>query len=641
MANISAPKPGLTEFGSSILAALLVKTGTGKGIGGYAPTLRGVVFSMMMLVAILPIAAFYNWVERNSFQRELDAVEESHLIIAQNLSAALSRYAIDAKSIFTLALSNIDLLDRSNRYTLALANFHISYIVVLDAANNEVSRLSGDSSRSAKLPDPALLQELRTTAEAAQGAVVISGIRHHEGTPHFFILQSMGNGQIALAPLGPTYIARLQKSIAFGERGHSMMVDQNGLVVAHPNAEWQRISKNASKLPVVNAMLEGRTGVMQFYSPPMQADMIAGYTFVPETRWGVMVPQPISELAQRANRVQRAAVVVALVQLSLGLVLSWWFSSWLSRPIRSIALAARALSRGGFRTRIGSLPRHTPAEIAQTAQAFDTMVDDIEQMTGRLQFTLAEAEMISGERAKLLEVAQAANAAKSQFVSMVSHELRTPLTSIKGALELLNTSIAGDMSDATRSLLDVAIRNGKRLATMIDDLLDLEKLDAGKLQFQFEDADLGEIIAESVEANSGYGALADVRFQFDRPTAPICANVDPGRLQQVLNNLLSNAAKFSSEGQKVEITLSQKDGQAEIAVRDWGVGIPDQVGNDIFDAFVQADGSDTRVVGGSGLGLSIARMIVWRHQGTLTYESIEGEGTTFTVTLPLVKGTNE
>lgn len=269
------------------------------------------------------------------------------------------------------------------------------------------------------------------------------------------------------------------------------------------------------------------------------------------------------------------------------------------------------------------------------------MVDDIEQMTGRLQFALAEAEMISGERAKLLEVAQAANAAKSQFVSMVSHELRTPLTSIKGALELLNTSIAGDMSDATRSLLDVAIRNGKRLATMIDDLLDLEKLDAGKLQFQFEDADLGEIIAESVEANSGYGALADVRFQFDRPTAPICANVDPGRLQQVLNNLLSNAAKFSSEGQKVEITLSQKDGQAEIAVRDWGVGIPDQVGNDIFDAFVQADGSDTRVVGGSGLGLSIARMIVWRHQGTLTYESIEGEGTTFKVTLPLVKGTNE
>lgn len=641
MANIRAQKPGLTEFGSSILAALMVKTGPGKGIGGYAPTLRGVVFSMMMVVAILPIAAFYNWVERNSFQRELDAVEETHLIIAQNLSAALSRYATDAKSIFTLAVANIDLLDRSNRYTQALSNFHICHIVVLDTANNEVSRLDGNASHSPELPAPALLQELRATAEAANGEVVISGIRHHNGTPHFFIIQSMGNGQIALAPLSPKYIETLQKSIAFGELGHSMMVDQDGLVIAHPNAEWQRISKNASKLPVIKAMMEGRTGVMQFYSPPMQADMIAGYTFVPETGWGVMVPQPISELAQRAGEVQRAAVLVALVQLALGLLLSWWFSSWLSRPIRSIAMAARVLSRGGFRTRIGSLPRHTPAEIAQTAHAFDAMVDDIEQMTGRLQFALAEAEMISGERAKLLEAAQAANAAKSQFVSMVSHELRTPLTSIKGALELLNTSIAGDMPDAARSLLDVAIRNGKRLATMIDDLLDLEKLDAGKLQFQFEDADLGEIVAEAVEANSGYGALADVQFQFDRPAEPICANVDPGRLQQVLSNLLSNAAKFSFKGQMVEITLGQKDGRAEIAVRDWGTGIPDQVGDSIFDAFVQADGSDTRVVGGSGLGLSIARMIVWRHKGTLTYESTEGKGTTFTVSLPTVQGANE
>ena len=337
MANIRAQKPGLTEFGSSIVAALLVKTGSGNGIGGYAPTLRGVIFSMMMVVAILPIAAFYNWVERNSFQRELDAVEETHLIIAQNLSAALSRYATDAKSIFALAVANIDLLDRSNRYTQALSNFHICHIVVLDAANNEVSRLDGNSSHSPELPEPALLQDLRAIAEAADGKVVISGIRHHEGTPHFFILQSMGNGQIALAPLSPAYIIRLQKSIAFGERGHSMMVDQDGLVVAHPNAEWQRISKNASKLPVVKAMMEARTGVMQFYSPPMQADMIAGYTFVPETGWGVMVPQPISELAQRAGEVQRAAVLVALVQLALGLVLSWWFSSWLSRPIRSIS----------------------------------------------------------------------------------------------------------------------------------------------------------------------------------------------------------------------------------------------------------------------------------------------------------------
>ncbi len=641
MADARAQHPVTPGFGNTILASLLSKSEAADGSIRYAPTLRSVLFCMMLAVAVLPIAVFYTWVERNSYKRELASVHETHLIIAENLSEALSRYATDAKSIFSLAVQNIDLLNASNKYKDALANFHICHIVVLDSGGAEVVRLEGSGDHTKDLPAPDLLQELRDTAYNAGGDIVISGIRRHSGSPHFFILQALDDGHIALAPLSPAYITRLQKSIAFGERGHSMMVDQDGLVVAHPNAEWQRISKNASKLSVVRAMTEGRTGVMQFYSPPMQADMIAGYTFVPETGWGVMVPQPISELAARAKEVQRAAIYVVLVQLMLGLLLSWWFSSWLARPIRSIALAARVLSRGSFRTRIGRLPGYTPAEISQTARTFDTMADEIEQTTGRLQFALAEAEMISDERAKLLEAAQAANAAKSQFVSMVSHELRTPLTSIKGALELLNTSISGDMSPPARSLLDVAIRNGTRLATMIDDLLDLEKLDAGKFQFDFGKTDLRDVVAEAVEANAGYGALAGVTFRFDRPSEPVPVRADPGRLQQVLANLLSNAAKFSREGQDVDISLNIRDGKAHLAVRDHGIGVPDGTGDSIFDAFVQADSSDTRVAGGSGLGLSIARMIVRQHDGTLTYESVPGEGTEFLVQLPLARETNE
>ncbi|MEX0283059.1 MAG: ATP-binding protein [Paracoccaceae bacterium] len=604
--------------------------------GRFGLSLHGMLFCLMMLVALVPITAFYTWVGRAAYQRELASVHDAHLIIAKNLSDALNRYAMDAKTVFDLAVTNaIDVGDNGS-FKRALASFHICHIRVLGPDNTVLSNIEGDTSHAPDLPKPELLAELRTTAEAANGDIVISGIRHHQGHPHFFILQALGQGRIALAPLSPDYVVRLQKSIAFGELGHSMMVDQDGLVLAHPNAEWQRISKNASKLSVVQAMISGETGVMQFYSPPMKADMIAGYTYVPETGWGVMVPQPISELAQRAARMQSGALVVALVQLALGVFLSWKFAGWLSRPIRSVSLAAQVLSRGDLRTRVGTLPRSAPAELVQTAQAFDVMADGIEQTTGRLQFALAEAEMISDERARLLGAAQAANAAKSQFVSMVSHELRTPLTSIKGALELLQVQTAQTLDSGAEKMLDVAIRNGKRLATMIDDLLDLEKLDAGQMEFRLDPTDLGALVAEGVEANRGYSAVTGVTFRYTSPAEQVLVNLDPGRMQQVLANLLSNAAKFSEAGQVVEVSVVVEDDRAKIHVRDEGTGIPDSVGDRIFEAFVQADSSDTRVVGGSGLGLSIARTIVQRHQGTLSYASEPGRGTVFTVDLPLL-----
>ncbi len=631
MADMHIQSPRQAGFLSRLLPPLMGR----DQVARFMPQLHIVLFCMMMLISLVPIAAFYTWVGRDSFRRELASVHDAHLIIAKNLSSALSRYATDAKTVFRMAVMNADLLRDTGTYQQALANFHICHIFILDGQNNQIDMLEGQTSHHADLPEAGLMQELRETAVAAKGEVVISGIRNHGGTPHFFIVQSLSGDRMALAPLSPKYVIDLQKSIAFGERGHSMVVDQFGHVVAHPNAHWQEISKDASKLSVVDAMIRGGTGVMQFYSPPMQADMIAGFTQVPETGWGVMVPQPISELAARASQVQRAALVVALVQLMMGAVLSWKMASWLSRPIRSIAMAAGMLSRGGFRTRIGALPRYAPAELVQTAEAFDGMVDAIEQMTGRLQFALAEAEKISSERAKLLEAAQAANAAKSQFVSMVSHELRTPLTSIKGSLDLLGTRISGDMPEPARKLLDVAIRNGDRLSTMIDDLLDLEKLDAGKLRFSYEQVDLDQLTRDAIETNQGYGALAGVRFDYTPPEAPILAEVDASRIEQVLANLLSNAAKFSDEGQSVEIRLEARGDSAVLTVADHGVGVAEHVGDSIFDAFVQADSSDTRSAGGSGLGLSIARMIVWHHHGSLTYDSVPGEGTTFEIEIPL------
>ena len=591
---------------------------------------------MMMAVSVLPILVFYKWVEQSSYEKEIAYVDENHLTIARNLSAALSRYVVDLKVVFALAVNQEFDSPSISSFKDALANFYICHIVVLDDDNQVVTRFLGKSKHDQSLPSPANLAHLRNLAAAANGEIAFSGIVSHQGKPHFFVVQQLPDGKFAMAPWDPGYVIKLQQSIAFGERGHSMVVDQNGLVVAHPNAEWQRISKNASKLSVVAAMMAGRTGVMQFYSPPMQAQMIAGYTSVPETGWGVMVPQPLSELADRAHDVQAAALLVAVIEILLAALISWWFASLLSRPIQKIVTTARAVTKGDFSTRVGRLPSHTPVEINLLATTFDHMVEDLQNKNQHLRQALDKAENISRERADLLAAATRANEIKSQFVSMVSHELRTPLTSIKGSLDLIESGILGPLSEQAARLIAIARKNSNRLATMIGDLLDLDKLDAGKMRYHFAKTDLAALINEAVEANKSYGDLNHITFKTFDTDQPVYVKGDQDRLMQVMANLLSNAAKFSRPGCQVEITLKAEETSARILVQDHGIGIPDGVHDKVFEKFVQLDSSDQRNAGGSGLGLSIARLIIEEHGGTLDYSSIEGEGTAFFCDLPLL-----
>lgn len=598
-------------------------------------SLRVMVFATMVLMACLPIAAFYKWVERTSFEKEIALVDENHLIIAKNLSATFSRYVRDAKAVFGLAVQNAGWFPEFDGYTAALANFNFCHIVVVDDAGRVIQLIKGDNDHPTDLPAPEIMAELREIAAAAGGDIAVSGIRQHNGSGHFFMVQQLEGNRLAIAPWSPAYVVQMQKSIAFGELGHSMVVDHEGLVVAHPNAEWQRINKDASKLSVVQAMLRGGTGVAQFYSPPMQADMIAGYTFVPETGWGVMVPQPIRELADRAGTVQSGAVALALFQLSLAVLISWWLASWIARPIRSIAGSSVRVSNGDYDARVPDLPAHTAVEIQQTANAFNTMLDGIRDQTERLKAALFRAESVSRERAALLDAAEQANRAKSSFVSMVSHELRTPLTSIKGAMELIDSGATGDVTPEAKSLLGIAIKNSRRLATMINDLLDVEKLNSGEMRFSFAPLDLAALAADAVRENASYARLNDVTFELAAPEGPVMVEGDHNRLTQVMANLLSNAAKFSHAGGTVEIDVGVRDGRAFVEVRDHGIGIPVEAGDRIFDTFVQLDSADNRAVGGSGLGLSIARTIVTRHRGKLGYRQAEGGGTIFFFALPL------
>jgi len=224
---------------------------------------------------------------------------------------------------------------------------------------------------------------------------------------------------------------------------------------------------------------------------------------------------------------------------------------------------------------------------------------------------------------------------KNEFVSTVSHELRTPLTSIRGALGLVGSGTAGELPEKAQPLVDIAAKNCDRLIRLINDILDIEKIEANKMEFELRPLALMPLVEHTVESNRMYAAEHGVNIVVSDELPGAMVLVDEDRFTQVLTNLLSNAAKFSPEGGTIGLATQARDGSVRVSVSDEGPGIPEEFRKHIFCKFSQADGSDTRKRGGTGLGLSITRAIVEKLGGQVSFETREGKGTTFHVDLPL------
>ncbi|MEW6369778.1 MAG: ATP-binding protein [Pseudomonadota bacterium] len=228
---------------------------------------------------------------------------------------------------------------------------------------------------------------------------------------------------------------------------------------------------------------------------------------------------------------------------------------------------------------------------------------------------------------------------KSEFVSTVSHELRTPLTSIRASLSMLAEGMAGDLPADVARLVTVAHESSERLVRMVNDVLDLQKIEAGVMHFERRAQPLLPVAEHALDAMQGYADQLGVtlRLECREPARRLAAAIDRDRLVQVLTNLLSNAIKFSPRGGLVTLVLEQHDGSARLSVRDQGAGIPPEFQARVFQRFAQADGADTRQQGGTGLGLSIAKSLVEEHGGRIGFETAPGEGTMFRVDLPLAR----
>ena len=586
-------------------------------------SIRGLLFVGSLTICLIPLGLVIAWVTQNAINNQFDAVKEKHLIVAKNLSSALSRYARDASSVFDLfsQLSTEELT--SAAVVRAAESFHYRVFTALDADDNVIKSAAFDGSLANAHFDKELVSNLRREASKTRGKISFTGVKAYEGKPHLWIVRLTNNDELHLGLMRTNYLIKTQKAIQFGERGHSMIVDQFGRVIAHPNAQWEETSKDASKLSVVQKMMSGETGVSQFYSPPMQADMIAGHTSVPETGWGVMVPQPVQELYDAAQGFQKIAFVIAFVGFLIAIALSGWLSGLIGGGVLRLSSASKSLiQNGNLSMRVAEPRTRIPSELHTLTTTYNQMLQRLEQQSAALR--------------EALNISEAANRTKTEFLANITHELRTPMNGVIGSLEIIKGS--ADIKQVGE-FADMALHSSKHLVELINDVLFYSSLEAGKIEIENTSFDLRSLVEQvcgslQIEAErKGIELILSAANDL-----PPFVEGDETRLKQVLINVVGNAVKFTESGQvevRSYVSNSNVSGSAlAIDVIDTGPGISAEKMSSVFDRFSQIDSSLKRTKGGTGLGLSISRDLVHLMGGEISVQSNFGIGSTFTIIIP-------
>jgi signal transduction histidine kinase len=339
---------------------------------------------------------------------------------------------------------------------------------------------------------------------------------------------------------------------------------------------------------------------------------------VPGTPWRIVLLQSEASVLRRPQELVRDLVGVGVVLLAFGTAGAWLLGRHVARPLRHVTDAASALAGGDYTQRV---PVTGAAEVASLASRFNTMAE-----------RLGEAHAALAERNVALK---RANDAKGQFLAVMSHELRTPLNAIGGYTELLQLGLRGPVTPEQIADLGRIRRSKDHLLAVIADILNFSRTEAGLLTLTLTRVPVADVFGDAVDLIGPAFHAKGVRLAVDSVPPHVVLWGDREKVQQVVLNLLSNALKFTEPPGEVALAFGVGADGVRLEVRDTGIGIPPDRLADIFEPFVQIDGSLTRRAGGTGLGLAIARTLTTAMHGRLTVESALGHGSRFSAVLPL------
>ena len=424
-----------------------------------------------------------------------------------------------------------------------------------------------------------------------------------------------------------------------GDAGYAYAVNSSGELIAHPDKNLVLAHTSFAALPQVRAALAGaataRADVVTTGRDPDGNEVLSAFQRVDPPGWWVFVEEPLSvAFAPIESAIWRTALLL-VVFLLVAVVTSVLLARNLVRPIESIQVAAAKIGSGALDQRIDISSRD---ELGALAEEFN-------RMAARLQASYVGLEQQVQERTRELATAlgrldektrelEAASDHKSEFLADMSHELRTPLNAISGFSQVLRKQLLGEINAKQAEYLDDILASSRHLLSLIDDVLDLAKVEAGQIELEVMSFSLREALERGVVIVRERATREDVRVTVSSDPGLDMVMGDERRIRQVVFNLLSNAVKFAPAGSTVDVAAACVDGEVRVSVSDSGPGIAPEDQARIFEEFQQAAaGKEQRE--GTGLGLALSRRLVELHGGHIWVDSEVGKGSTFAFTLPM------
>jgi signal transduction histidine kinase len=423
-----------------------------------------------------------------------------------------------------------------------------------------------------------------------------------------------------------------------GTAGYAYAVDSNGELIAHPDPNLVLRHTSFANLPQVRAALaEGAAapaGVVTTGRDRDGKEVLSAFQRVTPPGWWVFVEEPLSEAFAPIESAIWRTVLLLIVFLLVALVTSVLLARNLVRPIESIQAAAANIGSGALNQRIeissrdelGALAAEFNRMAARLQAFYAGLEKQVQERTQELATALAELD----EKSRELE---AASRHKSEFLANMSHELRTPLNAISGFSQVLRKQLFGEINEKQAEYLDDILGSARHLLSLIDDVLDLSKVEAGQIDLQVAPFSLPEALERGVVIVRERAMKGGVQVSLSSDPGVDTVIGDERRIIQVIFNLLSNAVKFTPAGGTIDVASTRLDGEVRVSVSDSGLGIAPEDQDRIFEEFQQADaGKEQRE--GTGLGLALSKRLVELHGGRIWVDSELGKGSTFVFTLP-------
>ncbi|MGQ9480949.1 response regulator [Chloroflexus sp.] len=610
----------LTHFNTSLQAKLML-------------------FLSVTLAAILLIAGYGVFLFIRSIEQEGWAGRQREA--AQNAVRTIDDFLLRVEDTLVLLASlSAEQIRRSPELAPELLNRIPAWV--------EIVRVDPDGQVIASATrDRALLASLVTIPLSDWFREARSGKRYlgplyiaDDSEPYLIMAVPAGDGGVVAGRLRANLLWETVAAIRFGRTGNAYIVDEYGTIIAHPNPQLALSYTSISERPEFRSFPPD--GVQRFYINLFGEEALGVTLAIPGTPWRLFAEIPETEATELSTR---AGTIFTFSLIIFGIVMVLAVNYLLKRFVfHTLAELQQGAERIGSGDLLHPLPVPPERELAQVARSFNTMMHqlstrntEIARQTANLKAEIQERRRIEQELIKARDAAEAASRAKSTFLATMSHELRTPLTAIIGYSQLLEQLVSKGIYDTVAHDVERIRTAGTHLLALINDILDISKIEAGRMTVSVEYSDVADLVRSAVNTIIPQIEKNRNRLHVHCPTDIGILNSDATKVRQALINLLSNAAKFTEDGE-VTLTVSryQQDYQTwfRFVVADTGIGIPADKQDKLFKAFSQVDDSPNRKFGGTGLGLVLSQRLCELVGGRITMESTVGVGSTFTMEVP-------